>query len=272
MKVLVNGKPEEQISFSDRGLNYGDGLFETMVCIDGQVRFFDAHFQRLLLGCQRLSIVPPAQEVIAAEAKQLVQFSSLNPCVLKVLLSRGSGGRGYSFNPESLATRVVSIHPFPERVMGFWENGMALQVCEQHLVENPSLAGIKHLNRLEQVLASAERHNEPYDEGLMTLANGKVIEGTMSNLFWHTSGQFYTPDLTACGILGVARQKVIEALKRSGDIVEVGNFDLDHVLKADAVFMTNTTMLVAQVRSLSGKNWPLKQEIAKLREMVAYSL
>jgi len=267
--VLVNGQPAQSIDVSDRGLHYGDGVFETMVVIDQHIRFLDTHLERLKKGCERLVLSMPDRDLLENEFERVKNSQSDTPFIIKFLLTRGSGGRGYAIPADSSTTRVISTHSFPDKVMQFWESGLRLHVCKQPLAINPGLAGIKHLNRLEQVLSSAERSGRPYDEGLMLSTAENVIEGTMSNIFWVKDGTYFTPDLTDCGIEGVIRSKVIDLLESMNTEVKTGNYLLEDVLKADKVFMTNSTMLVAQVMSLNDKQWLPDGELDQLRKRVA---
>lgn len=267
--VLVNGQPAQSIDVSDRGLHYGDGLFETMVVIDKQIRFIEAHLARLKTGCERLSLPFPDLDLLESEFNQVLGSETSSPYIIKLLLTRGPGGRGYVIPEISTTTRVISTHAFPDKVMQYWQDGLRLHVCKQPLGINPGIAGIKHLNRLEQVLASAERSGKPFDEGLMLSTTGNVIEGTMSNIFWVRDNTYYTPDLTNCGIEGVIRSKVIDLLESMNTEVKTGNYLLEDVLKADTVFMTNSTMVVTQVMNLVDKQWLPDEELEQLRMRVA---
>ena len=267
--VLVNGQPAHSIDVSDRGMHYGDGVFETMVVIDKHIRFLDSHLERLNKGCRRLSLVIPDLEILKTEFEEVLSSNTASPFIIKLLLTRGSGGRGYGIPENSRTTRIITTHDFPDKVMRFWEDGLQLHVCKQPLAINASLAGIKHLNRLEQVLASSERTDQLYDEGIMLSTSGNVIEGTMSNLFWVKDGIYFTPDLTNCGIEGVIRSKVIDLLANMNIELMTGNYLLEDVLKADKVFMTNSTMLIAQVVSVDDRQWSLDEELEQLRKSVA---
>ena len=179
--MLVNGECREHIEISDRGFQYGDGLFETIKVINGQPVFLDRHIERLDTGCRRLYIPFPGAELLTLEAQKLCQYS--NKAVLKLILTRGSGGRGYR-QPEVIqTTRVLSLHPFPDYPDSYNEQGITARFCNTCLGLNPALAGIKHLNRLEQILARAEWADSDIQEGIMMDMDEHVIEGTMTNLF-----------------------------------------------------------------------------------------
>jgi len=267
--VLVNGKPESSISTSDRGLNYGDGLFETMVVIDGRVRFFQDHLARLKNGCKKLAIPMPALEAIEGDLDKLMPTDQNTNFIFKVLVTRGESGRGYMPDNEASTTRVCSRYDMPANLSALWDAGLAVHVCATRLANNPQLAGIKHTNRLEQVIASRERLNTKYQEGVMLSIDEYVVEGTKSNIFWQTDDEFFTPSLNQNGVAGVSRAKVIEILKKDHHTVNVGKYRLADVQSSDLVFMTNSTMLIAQVAQLEQTVWPINPLLKELRQALA---
>lgn len=246
--MLVNGKRQNEISASDRGFQYGDGLFETIEILNGQSVFFQQHLQRLQSGCKTLLLPCPDLKLLANEVSGL--SGNCERGVLKIMLTRGSGGRGYR-QPEKInPTRVLSLHPYPDYPPEFQQEGIRAIFCRQRLGLNPTLAGLKHLNRLEQVLARAEWKSSEIQEGLMLDINGHVIEGTMSNVFFVKNSRLFTPDLEQSGIAGIMRGFVLETAKAQGIASEVGNFDRKRLLEADEVFMTNSVVGIWPVREL----------------------
>ena len=245
--VLVNGEISGNIDISDRGFQYGDGLFETIEVFKGKPLFFQQHLSRLFKGCERLRIPAPEQSLLESEALQLA--STADHAVLKLIVTRGSGGRGYRQPEPIVTTRVFSLHPFPEYPVHFQSKGVVTRFCDQRLASNPVLAGIKHMNRLEQILARAEWGDDGIQEGLMCDYQDHVIEGTMSNLFWFKSGILQTPELSVCGIRGILRELVINfAISHNIGVLEK-QFDKESVLKADEIFITNSVIGI----------WPVKQ-------------
>ena len=257
--MLVNGEYREHIEISDRGFQYGDGLFETIAVIDGQPVFFDRHIDRLEAGCRRLFIPFPGTELLTFEAKKLCRHS--NKAVLKLILTRGSGGRGYR-QPEVIqTTRVLSLHPFPSfpgSSQGafasiYEEQGIVVRFCDTRLGLNPVLAGIKHLNRLEQILARAEWTDPDIQEGIMLDMNEHVIEGTMTNLFYVKNDTLYTSTITLTGVAGIMRG-VIMVMASDHDLSVIEHtFTKDELLTADEVFVCNSIVGI----------WPIKQIAAK---------
>ena len=245
--VLLNGKSSRWIDISDRGFQYGDGLFETIEVCQGKPLFFQQHLNRLFKGCETLRIPPPERSLLESEAGQLA--STVQSAVLKLIVTRGSGGRGYRQPNPILPTRVFSLHPLPEYPPDFQANGIVTRFCEQRLAHNSGLAGIKHMNRLEQILARAEWNDDSIQEGLMLDYEDHVIEGTMSNLFWVKDGMLHAPNLSYCGIRGILRELVIKfAVDHNIGLLEK-QFDKQSVLDADEIFVTNSVIGI----------WPVKQ-------------
>ncbi len=244
---LLNGESRHLVDVSDRGFQYGDGLFETLEVLQGKALFLDRHLQRLTDGCQRLLLPPPDWQLLQQEAQQLI--SNTEHGVLKIIITRGVGGRGYRQPDAIVPTRLLSLHPYPQYPSALQSQGIVTRFCDQLLSINPSLAGIKHLNRLEQVLARAEWRDEAIQEGLMRDSNGHLIEGTMSNLFMVKNAVLYTPALTQSGIAGIVRQLVLEFAEQISLPVSIQSLNKDQLLQADEVFVTNSVIGI----------WPVKQ-------------
>ncbi|WP_445372818.1 aminodeoxychorismate lyase [Methylomonas sp. HW2-6] len=244
---LLNGEPGHYVDAADRGFQYGDGLFETIEVVEGRPLFLDRHLRRLALGCQRLLIPAPAVDLLAAEAAKLAKQAER--AVLKIIVTRGSGGRGYR-QPEPIQpTRLLSLHPYPDYPDIFQTDGIRARFCWHRLSINTALAGIKHLNRLEQILARAEWRDDDIQEGLMLDSEDRVVEGVMSNLFAVKAGQLYTPSLAGCGVAGIIRELVIGFARDIG--VQLHEIPLDpvDVLAAEELFVTNSVIGI----------WPIKR-------------
>ncbi len=244
---LLNGEVKHCIEFSDRGFQYGDGLFETIEIIDGIPVFLDQHINRLIAGCKRLLIPSPDLSILKKEAFQLAKNSK--HAVLKLIVTRGSGGRGYRQPSTIEATRLFSLHPYPSYPGEIADQGIKVRFCTTRLGSNPVLAGIKHLNRLEQVLARAEWDSIDIYEGLMMDLNDQVIEGTMSNIFFAKDSCLYTPEITQCGVQGIIRD-IIKQIAREHQIPVIETaISQDDIYNADEVFVTNSVIGI----------WPVKQ-------------
>lgn len=248
---LVNGEAKEEIPVTDRGLQYGDGLFETLEVRSGQPIFLARHINRLMLGCAKLHIPAPCPAVIQQEITELLKTTSTEPsdCVVKIMVTRGSGGRGYRQPDTICPTRIISLHPYPHHPSTYSSLGINAHLCQTRLGLNPLLAGLKHLNRLEQVLARSEWNDPNIQEGIMLDLNGHVIEGTMSNIFFVQQGILHTPLLSQCGIAGIIRAVILELAHHHRIPVREHLFNIEMLLSAEEIFVTNSIIGI----------WPIKQ-------------
>ncbi len=251
--VWINGRPDGQLDPADRGLAYGDGLFETMRLRQGRLPLWARHWQRLALGCQRLGFALDKAELEA----ELQRFLADQPAegIIKLIVTRGAGGRGY-LPPESpQPLRILSWHELPDYPAAYQEQGIAAGVCRQRLGHSSMLAGLKHLNRLEQVLLRRELQSLAAPEALAMDLDGLVIEGVFSNVFLVRGGQLYTPSLDLCGVSGVMRAELIEAAGALGISVTEAALTLDDFLAADEVFFCNSVYGLWPVRTLPGRDF-----------------
>jgi 4-amino-4-deoxychorismate lyase len=254
LAILVNGITPKNLTHAlpanDRGFHYGDGLFETALLDQGVVRYLDAHLERLQAGCGRLGITPPDRDQLRAEIGSVT--SKLRSGVLKIVLSRGvAKTRGYRPEQAPTATRVVALYAAPEAS----EGAIEVRWCETRLGRNARLAGIKHLNRLEQVLAQAEWHDPGVGEGLMLDTEGELVCGTASNVFIVRNGTLFTPDLRFCGVRGVMRAQVLRAASESGMSVSEEPLWPTDVEAAEELFVTNAVRGIRSVRALGSLRW-----------------
>ena len=265
LSILINGHPVEQISVLDRGFQYGDGLFETLRISNGQPQHWSRHMARLLNGCERLGIATPDLECLKAEAERLsrafVDGSGANEqAVLKITVTRGSGGRGYAATGVQESTRVLAVSPAPEFPASHATQGVKLRLCEMRLGENPALAGIKHLNRLEQVLARAEWDDPDIAEGLLLDNHNNVIEGTMSNLFCVQALEgaqpvLLTPALSRCGVRGVTRDRILEAAAKLNIPHRETDVQLHDLQQASEMFISNSLIGIWPVRQFMERKY-----------------
>ena len=255
--VWIDGLPAAAVPAQDRGLQYGDGLFETFAVQDGRIGLLDLHLDRLAEGCRRLGITMPPLGLLQTELKTAA--TDVTRAVLKLVLTRGSGGRGYRPPADAAPRRILSRHPWPEYPAAWVRDGVRLKVCDTRLAVQPRLAGIKHLNRLEQVLARAEWSDaDGYQEGLMLDLEGRVIEGTMSNVFASPGeGVLLTPDLSRCGVAGVMRRHIMEQAGAAGVTVRVATFTLDEFLRSREIFLCNSIMGAWPVTELADRRYPV---------------
>lgn len=234
--ILINGEAAESIEASDRGLHYGDGVFETIAIRDGKPQLWQPHMERLLVGCNRLGIPVPDIKQLAAECSRLCE--DVDSAVLKLIITRGSGGRGYRPPLPAQPNRILLRYPWPDH--GAAATGIALRLCQTPVSCNRALAGIKHLNRLDQVMARSEWGDETFHEGVMADSQGYLIEGTMSNLFAVKAGVLLTPDLAECGVAGVMRHQVLALAEQMQLPCEFSRITAEELQQMDEVFVTNS--------------------------------
>ena len=265
--ALVNGvapaDAANAIAIADRGLNYGDGLFETMALREGKVRLLDAHMTRLASGCARLKIGYPGTQLLHKEIAGVT--GTIREGVVKIVITRGSAGRGYRPPADAAPTRIVTLHDLPPASNA----EIKVRWCEMRLSRNPALAGIKHLNRLEQVLAQSECNDAQIEEGLMLDHEGELVCGTSSNIFIVRGGELMTPDLRYCGVHGVMRAEVIKTAKQLGIDVHEEPLWADNLETASEVFVTNAVRGIRSVVMLDELTWsngPVTQAIRKAIE------
>ena len=258
-RVLREGRVRLWLEPEDRGLAYGDGVFETLLVHRGQMVWWHEHWQRLLRGAQRLGLPVPDETEVRREC--IAMLSGSGRMVLKIVLTRGSGGRGYQAPADATPTVVLSTHPAPEPA------GRALQLrwSRTTLATQPALAGIKHLNRLEQVLARAEWQDAEFDEALMCDGEDRVVSAISANLFVLTGGRWLTPSVKRCGVAGVAREWLLANLPGAG-VAELSAAEVSH---ADALFLCNSVRGILPVRRLGMREWPRDDAVASVRALLA---
>jgi 4-amino-4-deoxychorismate lyase len=223
--------------------------------------------ERLLAGCIRLGIpVDGLEERFNTDLKDLLSINPYHAAVLKLTVTRGSGPRGYFPLKAPKLTTITALSEAADFTQKA-QNGVALRWCSTPLSINPLLAGMKHLNRLEQVLARQEWDSPDISEGLMKDSDGYLVEGTMSNLFWCKQGQVYTPELDRCGVAGVLRQTIIDIAAAQLQPVNIGRFTDMALSSAEEVFICNSLIDVWPVVRLDDKSWkigPITQQLQTL--------
>jgi len=237
--MWINGKPGESIAATDRGLLYGDGLFETLLIQRGQAILLHQHLLRLQQGCAVLGLDYP--QSLHEEIQQFLNSRQAIDAVLKIILSRGSGGRGYKPPVVLDPVRILQLHPLPANIAHNTRQGISVILCQQPVSSNSRLAGLKHLNRLDQVLASMELP-DGIDEGLMLDDSGMLIEGTRSNVFIVLGDKLYTPDLSRGGVAGIMRSWLIERFASQRIDVEISHISCEQLEKISEMFICNSVI------------------------------
>jgi 4-amino-4-deoxychorismate lyase len=246
--MLVNGAPGNTINAADRGLAYGDGVFRTLRLQAGRPVCWERQYAKLLHDCSALNIPCPSSAVLSGELQQLAQANG----VAKIIITRGVSARGYAPAARSEATRILSVNPAPSYPPEYAKEGVRVHVCELRLGHQPLLAGIKHLNRLENVLAAGEWQDEDMPEGLLSDISGNVICGTRSNLFVLRGNMLYTPNLMRCGVAGVQRDRVMDWARQHGVSCKVADLGMEELAQADEIFLVNSVFGLWPVRELAG--------------------
>jgi 4-amino-4-deoxychorismate lyase len=265
MIALINGSPGSMIAVHDRGFQFGDGLFETLAVSQGAPLLWDRHMQRLRLGAARLGLAPPPEERLRQEAEEVCHRVARG--VLKIILTRGVSGRGYAAGADGAPTRAISLSPWPDYPARHRTDGVNVQFCRTMVGRNPALAGIKHLNRLEQVLARAEL-GQDMAEGLMADEHGAIIEGTMSNVFVVSRRALRTPDLAYSGVEGVMRGLVLERAAALSLPCRVTSLTAEDILRAEEIFLTNSLIGLWPVRRIESSEYATGPITRELQEVV----
>lgn len=254
--ALINGREAAHLSFLDRGFQYGDGVFETLAIWRSEALCVQRHLQRLARGCQGLEIPMPDRDTLQREIA--VISAGVDRGVLKLIVTRGTAGRGYAPPHHVLPTRILSLHPWPHYPLSYWSQGITAHQCRIRLSRNRLLAGLKHLNRLEQVLARRECQIHTCPEGLMLDTSGWVTEGTMSNLFLVRDGQLITPCLAHCGVEGVMREIIMEVIHAEQQVpLRVRAIRLGSVVTAEEIFFCNSLFGIWPVERFENRSYPV---------------
>ncbi len=248
-RMLVNGVVAEMVPAEDRGFSYGDGLFETIRFVGSVAPLWPRHMHRLVESCARLRLSSPDVATLWTEALTVTQ--GMPQSVVRITLTRGVGARGYAPSGATQSTRVVAAFAPPRVAASVYVDGVRLRVCTLRLAEQPALAGMKTLNRLEQVLARAEWDDPDIAEGVLCAEDGRVISTTMANLFAVIDGQLLTPTLDRCGIAGVGRAEVLAACP----LAHVTAFSLVTLHAASEIFLSSSVRGIVPVRSLAARQY-----------------
>lgn len=255
-RAFLNGEPAPQSAFSDRACHFGDGLFETLAVRNGRPCLWEWHWERLRRGCERLGLSVPLRQHLEQEALDLCRDFSQG--VLKIIVSAGAAGTGYARDKNAGTNRWLRITPWPDIHPWSTETPLTAQVCGLRLANQPRLAGIKHLNRLEQVLARNELP-KAVDEGIMCDAQGRVVEGISANLFARIGNTFVTPPIIDCGVAGTVRRQVLERGRACGIEVAEARLDLAALRQAEAVYLTNALWGIRPLARIEDWALPIQQ-------------
>ncbi len=264
LTVLINGRQSDQLSALDRGLLYGQSVFETITVIANKACLLEHHMNRLVRGCKALSI-PLNTDQLRQEIGTIIQDQSKT--VLRVTISMGVGGRGYMNPLKPEPCRILSLHPFPDHPSKYWQEGIELGIAEIRLAQQPALAGIKHGNRLEQIIARSQWQKD-WQEALLLDQSDHVIEATQSNIFILRDAELLTPRLDVAGVEGVMREFVISSAHNLGLSVKTVPLSVDNIEAADEVFLTNSVIGLWPVRKFKNTVYQNQKTSHKLLNLM----
>ncbi len=259
LECLVNGEISTFVTATNRGLDYGDGLFETLSVRDGRPSRWQAHMDRLGEGCERLGLVMPPQAVLLREVQTV--SAGLSKTVVKIVLIRDGRGRGYMPAQNATSLRIVSAHAWPEGIADVARKGIRTRVCTLRLALQPALGGIKHLNRLEQVLASAEPQTKEVADGILLDCENHVISAISANIFLVVDDRILTPRLDRCGVRGIVRGQILSVFSAR---CEQRRILVDMLPEAEEVFLSNSIRGIVPVTAIDEHDYaigPLTREL-----------
>ena len=262
--AIINGKEQSNISIFNRNFQYGDGLFETCVVNNNQILFWEKHLSRLDIGCRKLKIKNIEEEIWLKDIKKALSLTSKKNCVLKLILSRGNSQRGYSYPDDILPVRVVIVSEM-KNVQA--KESFSLEYASSGYHSNPNLAGIKHCNRIEQILA---RSSLKRDEAIMLDENQNIISVTQGNIYFIFGQSLVTPKLDRCGVIGSRRSLILELAESIELNVEEGNVSMNDAKKADEAFISNSIMGIQSVNSI--EEYQLPKRLITKQIKIAFEL
>jgi 4-amino-4-deoxychorismate lyase len=265
---LINGSFDATITPLDRGFAYGDGVFRTLKVVNCVPQHWPLHYQKLVADCSVIGIVCPSPELLMND---IVQLCLPNETVVaKIIITRGQSERGYM--PPAITTpmRVMMKRPMPTYLPEYTNQGVTLHVCDTFLAAQPKLAGIKHLNRLENVLARMEWSDPAIFDGIMLDTESRVIECTSANIFARFGKELLTPDLTQCGIAGITRQIILDTAHLHQLSAKIAPISLSELFSADEVIISNSLYGAFQVIKIGQHAWKSAQLAASVRKYLKY--
>lgn len=263
--ISINGVLDASISPLDRGFTYGDGLFETCRYLAGRIPLWEFHRERLLKSAKQLQI--PLDELTLREyldeVLHLLRDNQIADAVVRIQITRGVGGRGYRLPDEVNPAYCIAAFAGTPLQSNWFHDGIDVRICDLRLGKNPALAGIKHISRLEHILARAEWRDE-FAEGLLLDTDDHVIEATVSNLFMVKEGKLLTPDLSTSGVAGVMRRVIIDILAVQLSLpIKIAHFKVNNLLEADEIFLSNSVFGIWPVKKIYGMSHELKFSVTR---------
>lgn len=278
---IINGNFHQAISPLDRGFAYGDGVFRTMTVRNNIPQHWPQHYQKLAADCAVIGIVCPSAELLISDFHQLFTeahtapvsiFKANTASVAKIIITRGEAERGYALPAITSPMRVIVRSALQDFAPINYTNGVQLHVCDTRLAAQPKLAGIKHLNRLENVIARMEWQDEAIFDGLLMDNQDNVIEGTMSNIFARYGSLLLTPDLRQCGVAGITRDQIISFSTLLGLSISITELPLARLMEADEIIICNSLYGAFQVNKIEDRLWEPQALAKKIRNLLSSHL
>lgn len=257
MLVYLNGRiiPEDEARISpfDRGYLYGDGLFESIRIYGGKPFLWRSHMERFLRGSKLLQIaVPLSDDELRTSSEELISSNQVQDAMLRIHLSRGEGTRGYSPRKADKPTLLISTHPLNPSIQSL-AAGKAI-ISRFRLFSEDPLAGVKHSNKLLQVLARAEADAAFAEEALMENERGHIVEGTSSNFFWIGNGSLCTSPIREGILPGTTRAYIMELGRKLGLKVNEGSLNRDQLGTCEGAFLSSAGLEILELTEINGQN------------------
>ena len=265
----VNGKISKTIDVRDRSVQYGDGVFETIAVKEKSLKFWKEHYQRLNKGCKVLKIKCPPEVFLKKEINKFLRKTKKEKLVLKIIISRGVGGRGYNPPRNTKPTRILGIYDWPNYLETNFTKGIMMDICKTRISAQPFLSKIKHINRLEQIIARSEWQSRNIAESIMLDMNNNVIEGTMSNIFGIKKNIFYTPIIENSGVEGIMRGVILKLLEKNKKKNIIKKITLKELLKFDEVFVCNSIFGIWPVIKISKKKFSFGEKTKEIINLLS---
>lgn len=258
--MIINGVKSTELDARDRGLQYGDGCFTTLLTRNGQLCMWPEHKARLQQALERLHI--PFDQWSSLESHVQQHISDDEKAVIKIVITRGPGGRGYDPAGAQHSQWILSHFDYPAHYHQWQKQGIHLELSPIKLARQPLLAGIKHLNRLEQVMVKQQAASLEADDVLVCDTLGNMIETSAANLFWRKGNSWFSPDLSQAGIEGVMRNHIIRMIKKSGGNVQIVNRAQRALEQADEAFICNSLMQLVPIKSFQDVTYKIRDSRA----------
>ncbi|MFC5077189.1 Aminodeoxychorismate lyase [Vibrio thalassae] len=259
-----DGSQVDHVSVTDRSFQYGDGCFTTILTKSGKMQLWDQHVKRMERALSQLKISPVDWHKLKSDIDKLASPKVL--AGIKIHVSRGEGGRGYSPNVNRGPLITLSQFEFPASYIELRRSGLEMTLCDISLGLNPLLAGLKHNNRLEQILAKEHVERSGHIDGIVLDIEGNVIETTMANIFWFKDGVLHTPSLKMAGVEGVMRGEVLRIVAQDECPIVIDSFKLSTLKAADEIFVSNCILGVAPVTKIQDAQFPIGNMTRRIQE------